>query len=185
MNKIEYGILGILIRYPVLILSALFNLEIFYIVFTPLTIYPVYYLLKFFFDTVLIGNVILVSQNIPIEMIKSCIAGSAYYLLLILNLSIPNIKIGKRIWMIFLSFLSFLVLNIIRVIMLVMIFMYNFAAFDVTHKLFWYALSTIFVVGIWFAEVKIFRINEIPVYSDMKFLLSLKKIKKSKRSKKH
>jgi hypothetical protein len=42
--------------------------------------------------------------------------------------------------------------------------------FDITHRIFWYALSTIFVAAIWFLEVYKFGIKEIPLYSDIKFL---------------
>jgi exosortase/archaeosortase family protein len=186
MKSLKVYIPGMLVRYSLLILSALFNLWIFYSVFRPLTVYPVYFIIKAFFDTALIGNIILINQSIPIEMIGACIAGSAYFLLLILNLSIPNIKLKKRIKMILLSFLSLLVLNIIRIVVLILVFMFGASLFDITHKIFWYALSTIFVVGIWFAEVKIFRIKDIPVFSDIKSLIhSMKKVKKAKRSKKH
>jgi hypothetical protein len=42
-------------------------------------------------------------------------------------------------------------------------------------------LSTILVAGIWILSIKIFKINKIPVYSDIKFLISLtKKPKKSR-----
>ena len=40
----------------------------------------------------------------------------------------------------------------------------------------WYLGSTLFVIGIWFIEVKLFKIKEIPIYSDIKFLyLNLRK----------
>jgi len=186
MKKLNVNVSGILVRYPLLILSSLFNLWIFYFIFTPLTIYPVYFIIKAFFDTALMGNIILINKIIPIEMIEACIAGSAYYLLFILNLSMPNIKFRKRIKMILFSFLSLLVLNIMRIVALILVFMFSISSFDITHKIFWYALSTIFVVGIWFLEVRIFRIKEIPVVSDIKSLFSsVKKVKKTKRSKKH
>jgi hypothetical protein len=43
-------------------------------------------------------------------------------------------------------------------------------------------MSTIFIVGIWFLEVHIFKIKEIPFFSDVKFLFS--QIKKQKGAKK-
>ena len=56
--------------------------------------------LGLFFDTLLMGNVILLDNRIPIEIVPACVAGSAYYLLLILNLSIAKIKLKTRIQMI-------------------------------------------------------------------------------------
>jgi exosortase/archaeosortase family protein len=187
--KIKVNILGILVRYSLLILSSLFNLWIFYFIFTPFTIYPVYVILNYFLGALLNGNnIILISGNAVgiMEMIPACIAGAAYFLLFILNMSVPNIKLKKRIQMILISFLSLLVLNIIRIIILGTLLISGSSLFDITHKIFWYVLSTIFVVGIWFAEVKIFRIKDIPVFSDIKSLIySMKKTRKSKRSSKY
>ncbi len=116
-------------------------------------------------------------------MIAACIAGSAYYLLLILNLSTPGIKLKKRISMILWAFSVFLAVNILRIFLLALIFIAGYSWFDITHKLFWYILSTIFVIAIWFIEVRLFKIKGIPFYSDMKFLytksLLTKKINKT------
>jgi exosortase/archaeosortase family protein len=164
-------ILDFSVRYLVLILVAIQGLWIFYFVFTPLTAYPVYWLLDLFYDAFLIsGYIIMVNQSIPIELIEACIAGAAYYLLLILNLTTRGIKLEKRVKMIAFAFSSFLVINILRIFVLSIIAISGSSFFDITHKLFWYALSTIFIVAIWFAEVRIFKIKEIPFYSDLKFL---------------
>lgn len=170
---------SILIRYLSLLILALPNLWIFYFIFTPLTVYPVYFILKLFFETTLInGNVVLINNAVPIEMIRACIAGSAYYLLLILNLSTSGINLKKRINMIALSFLSLLIVNILRIIFLAIIFIDGFSWFVLTHEFFWYFMSTIFVVGIWFAEIKIFSVKEKPFYSDVKFLYKHSKFMK-------
>ena len=90
--------------------------------------------------------------------------------------------------MLLFTFLSLLVLNILRIFFLSLVFVLGASLFDITHELFWYLGSTIFVVGIWFAGVKIFKVKEIPFYSDLKntgILKYLKKVKKSKRSKKN
>lgn len=174
---------SIILRYLILLIVAVPNLFLFYFIFTPLTVYPVYFLLNLVFNASLVQNTILLGQEYAIEIISACVAGSAYYLLLILNLSTPDIPIKKRLNMIFLSFLSLLILNILRIFILVLVLMILPNMFDVTHKLFWYFISILFVVGIWFTEVKYFRIKTTPVYSDIKFLI--KNIKKSKNSKKN
>jgi len=186
MNKIKRRFLDVFARYFILILVAMPNLYLFYLMFTPLTFYPVYFLLNLFFGASLIGGVIL-SGQIPIELINACIAGSAYYLLLILNLSIPNIKIRKRIKMVLFAFAFLLVINILRIFLLSTLLINGSVFFDLTHKIFWYLFSMLFVVGIWLFEIKIFKIKEIPVYSDLKFLWKnslLKDFKKSKRAEK-
>lgn len=170
MRKTSKRFLDILIRYAILILIALPNLWLFYFIFTPLTVYPVYFLLNLFFDVSLVSNLIEVLNCPSIEIIPACVAGSAYYLLLILNLSLQKIKLQKRLNMILIAFISFLLINIIRVFLLSTIFILDFSWFDIAHKLFWYIGSIVFVIGIWFAEMKFFKIKEIPFYSDIKFL---------------
>ncbi len=172
------GFLNIILRYLILILIALPGLVIFYFIFTPLTVYPVHFLLGLFFDAALLSKIHILVNNIPIEIIPACIAGSAYYLLLVLNLSTPKIKLKKRIYAILFSFAVFLILNILRIFILSLFAISGSPYFDVTHTVFWYGFSTIIVVGIWFVEVKIFKIKEIPFYSDIKFLFKKSLLKK-------
>lgn len=168
------NLLKIFIRYFIIVLIAIPNLFVFYFIFTPATIYPVFGLFKIFFkEVLLLGNTFQISGEFFIEIISACIAGSAYYLLFILNLSIPKIKIKKRLKMLLFSFAFLLVLNIIRIVVLSLIFVYSPETsnlFDISHKLFWYFGTTIFVILIWFVEVKTFKIKDIPVYSDIKYL---------------
>ncbi len=162
--------ISISMRYLILAAVAFPNLYIFYLIFTPLTAYPSYFALKLFFDASLVNGTIIKIGSSVIELIEACIAGSAYYLLLILNLSTPGIRPLKRTVMILLSFAFFLLINLSRIIFLSFLFIFDSAWFDISHKVFWYFGSSIFVIIIWFANVKIFAIKDIPVYSDIKFL---------------
>ncbi len=177
MNKISKQFINIFVRYIILFAVAIPNLWLFYFIFTPLTLYPVYFLLNLFFDAAVAGNTILIG-NFPIELIDACIAGSAYYFLLILNLSTPKINLKKRLNMIGFAFAFLLILNILRIFLLSSVAISGSYWFDIAHKLFWYLLSIVFVVGIWFTEVKIFKIKEIPLYSDVKFLYKKSLMKK-------
>jgi exosortase/archaeosortase family protein len=116
------------------------------------------------------GNILIIA-DVGIELVNACVAGSAYYLLLILNLATP-MKLKKRAYSIMFSFLCLLVLNILRIFVFSVLFLNDFSFFDTAHKLFWYGLSTVFVVAIWFLTVKLFRIKEIPVYSDVRKILN-------------
>ena len=154
-------------RYLILLLLGV-SLWIFYFIFTPLTVYPVYYLLKLFFNATLSGNMI-TFKGLEIQLIKACVAGSAYYLLLILNLSTPMTS-KTRLSSITFLFSSFLVINILRIFVF-SLFLINFLnLFSTLHLIFWYFLSTIIVVGLWLLNLKIFKIKSIPVYTDIKFL---------------
>jgi exosortase/archaeosortase family protein len=169
-------ILNVIIRYLILLVIGIIGTTFFYFIFSFLTIQPVYFLLSLFFNPSLVSNIIIIN-NLPIEIIGACIAGSAYYLLLILNLSIPNIKSAKRILMFLFSFSILLILNILRIFLLSVMYVSQVSFFDITHKLFWYVGSIVFVVGIWFLTVSLFKIKEIPFYSDIKFLLKKSKKK--------
>jgi len=166
--------LFILIRYMVL-LSLMFTLPIIYKILTPLTVYSTGYLLKIFYQ-VSINKDTLIILSKSIKLIPACVAGSAYLLALILNLSTP-IKAKKRIPTILFSITLLFLLNILRIFILSIMFIEESQFFDFTHKLFWYILSTIFVVATWFLTIKIFSIKEVPVYDDINYLF--KNIKSS------
>lgn len=169
--------LNLFLRYLILVLIALPGLDIFYAVFLPLTKYPVFWFLQIFLNPILSGDVIHIGAK-TIEIIGACVAGSAYYLLLILNLGTPNIKPLLRVKMILFSFLGFLVVNIIRIIILSFMYIANSSYFGIIHETFWYLGSTVLIVFIWFLEVKIFGIKGIPFYTDLKTLYKSSTLKK-------
>jgi len=175
-TKKRYNILNIFadifIRYLLVLLAGLKDLFVFYLIFTPLTVYPVYFLLSLLYPSTVSGTEILVGDY-SIKFIEACVAGSAYYLLFILNLT-TKMELRKRILSLLYSFFAFLILNIARIFLLSTLFINsncNFFVFDIIHKFFWYFLSTIFVVAIWFSEVRIFNIKTIPFYSDLMFFV--------------
>jgi exosortase/archaeosortase family protein len=176
--KKDRTLLNLVLRYAILIVFTILSVNTFYTIFTPLTIYPVYFILnQFFGNSYLMGNFIFVN-DLPIEIIGPCVAGSAYLLLLMLNISTPKIKLSKRIGMFFFSFFLLLLINIIRIIVLSLMFVSGNSFFDMAHLLFWYIGSVIFVIGIWFLSVKVFRVKEIPFYSDIRYLFNGSKLKK-------
>jgi len=165
---------NLIVRYAIILLLALF-FPVFYMIFTPLTLYPVYLILSLFYSVIIEKTALIVNGN-SINLIDACIAGSAYFLLAILNLSTPNVK--KRILSLAFGLLSFLLLNILRIVVLSALFLSNFSYFTETHLISWYVLTAFFVLAIWIMTVKIFRIKEIPAYSDF---ISLKNISKKKK----
>ena len=159
--------LKLFLRYLFLVLIALPGLLIFYFIFTPLTVYPVYWILSIFYHGITLSNEYIIFNSYSIQLIPACIAGSAYYLLLILNLATPmNPKM--RIKSLSFTILSLLVLNIARIVVFTALFVTGYQYFDFTHKLVWNLGSTVLVVAIWFANVYLFRIKAIPGYTDLK-----------------
>lgn len=190
-----------LIRYGLLLVLGLGNLFIFYLIFTPLTIYPVLDLISQFYDAVLLrsnptqtcdlaSNLFPSLKNIACmnttiffkgyfaSIIPACIAGAAYYLLLILNLSTPMSK-KQRAKSIFFLMSSFLFLNILRIFSFALLYVNKgFELFNIAHVATWYFGSTILVIFIWFINVFLLNIKSIPIYSDFKFIMNQIKGKK-------
>ena len=163
------------IRYIIIFLAGLGNLYIFYKILTPLTINTLAIILRLFTTATIISNTITL-PNITIELIPACIAASAYYLLFILNLSTPAIQFKNRPKILLISFLSLFILNIVRILILLTVNKTTY--FQPLHELFWYAISTIFVIAIWLFVVKKYKIKQIPVYDDVLYLYKLIKKKK-------
>ena len=165
------GVIELILRYLVLILLGLGNLAFFYIIFTPLTIYPVYYFLTKLFDPVFFISTAPIPaiyfKGYVAHIIPACVAGSAYYLLTILNLTAP-MKILKRLGSLAFMFLLFLILNITRIVVFANLVPVGYNYFDLTHQLTWYFGSTLMVIIIWFTNVLIFRIKTIPIYTDIR-----------------
>ena len=179
MNKDTRRYLEIFSRYLILILIALPGLKIFYDIFLPLTIYPSVWLFSLKYSPIVVGSTIFIGIK-KLEIIGACVAGSAYYFLLILNLTTGKIKVGKRIGLLLSTFAAFLIINILRIYILGVMYVDNSPYFNLAHKLFWYLGSTIFVVLIWFLGTYVFKVDGIPIYSDLKFMYSKTK-KKHKR----
>ena len=162
----------ILSRYFAIFLVSLGNLWIFYFLFTPLTFYASAYILGLFYEVSAINQFIFVKQAV-IEISKACVAGSAYYLLFMLDFSTRGIKLGKRLLvLIFTSFLLF-ALNIIRIIILALVKVNNIGFFDQLHAIFWYFVSVIYVFIVWVIASKVFKIEEVPFYSDFLYIKKL------------
>jgi len=171
-------VLSLLIRYGLLVVLAGGDLWVFYKVFTPLTIYPVTFILDKLYGAYLIeGTVKIVFQGIVIEIVRACVAGSAYYLLLMLNLTTPMKKIVHLKSILFL-FSAFFIANIVRIVIFAILFSNGYGYFDLAHRFTWYVLSTLLVIGVWFASVLIFRIEDVPGYSDMRKIIKEMKNKR-------
>src|SRR5574344_1046281 len=110
---------------------------IFYLIFTLLTVYFVYFLLNLFYSASLSGVEIFIG-GLTIKIIDACVAGSAYYLLFMLNFSVPKISINIRTKMILYSFGILFLLNVFRIFFLSILAINGSAYFDFAHKLFWY-----------------------------------------------
>lgn len=169
MNNKE--VFNLLTRYIILLLLPLNGLFIFYFIFTPLTVKPFFYFLHLFYpETTLLENNTILFKGYYAQIISSCVAGAAYYLLAILNLTTP-MPIKKRIASLFFLFFSFMFLNILRIFSFTLLIEKGYNYFEAAHLFAWYFGSTLLVVFVWFVNVLIFQIKAIPIYTDFKNLI--------------
>ncbi len=171
MKKSDKKLYSILARYIILLIIVAFSLPIIYALFTPLTINLTSFILDLFYEIITNKELIIINKTTHVYIVDACVAGSAYLLLLILNLTI-DMKLETRIRSILYSFIALFLLNVIRIAILASLYHNQVPYVDFTHAIFWYGLSTLFVIGIWFLTVKKFNIKEIPFYSDYKKLMS-------------
>jgi exosortase/archaeosortase family protein len=170
---------SLLIRVAILLL---FPIAIFYNVFLPLTIWPVYLLLKLLdFNAIISSNMIML-DNLPLLFISACIAPYAYYLMLALIMLTKDILPLTRIKMLLLASLLILSANVARIILLIYILSaFGNDAFQTVHIALWFFISTLYIAILWLLLAYIFKIKSIPVYSDFKFLLAKSFLRKKPR----
>jgi exosortase/archaeosortase family protein len=175
MNRRE--VLGILIRYFILLLVAFLNVKynLLYEIFTDLTVLPVKMILELIYPYLqYIPAYDCPAQIAPALVLKgyyaciidACVAGAAYLFLLLLNLSTPMHAV-KRVKSIVFLIATFLILNIIRIVAFIMLVTVGYKYFDFVHELTWILGSTILIIAVWFLNVWLFKIKSIPGYTDM------------------
>lgn len=169
------------IRYLILLLISIIGLKIIYIIFTPLTVHLSYFILNLIDSSSSLVSINTIYFNGDYaELIPACIAGSAYLLLLILNLSTP-MSYSKRMYSLIFSLASFFIFNVLRIVLFAYLYTEGYRYFNFTHLLTWYFGSTLLIVLVWFSSVHLFKISSTPVYSDISLIIS--KTKKSRRIK--
>lgn len=163
------------------LIALIIRPSIFYVIFSYLTIYVPFLLLRLFgFNAIIEPSVSSIYINqYSFFFVPACIASSAYYLMSLLVLTTRDISLNKSIKMLLIGFLGIFTLNIIRIVFLILVFIYfGLDIFNKVHLVFWYGVSTLFVVIIWLFLTKLYKIKTIPVYSDIKYLYKLSKTKK-------
>lgn len=162
------GLFEVFSRYIFLLLLILlisFSNSV-YNIFLIFTIYPLNFLLSFFYNSSIYESMIVIGSQ-AIDLIPACIGISAYVLLIILNLT-TKMPIKKRMYSLIFSVFSLLLLNILRIFLLSVLLINDFLYFEQIHKFLWYFMSIILVIIIWFATAYLFKIKNIPIYSDIK-----------------
>ncbi len=168
MSKIQ----SITIRYFLLIIISLGNFWIIYKTFTFPTITLSYFFIHLIYPLSLLeGNTIQYSSKL-LAIIAPCVAGAAYFLLLLLNLG-TSMPLKTRIKSLVFLILTFFLINILRIVLFAVLFARNYLYLDLLHSITWHFLSIFIVIILWFINIRLFNIKQIPFYSDLKYLYSL------------
>lgn len=169
----SFLVLGL--RWISALLLALFY-PLFYIVFSPLTLWASYGILLLFLDATLQRTTILAGHT-TLVFVPACTAASAYLLLALLILLTRGISFKQGIFLFLLGSGLIFVANIIRIqILFYLLFNVGKNYFETLHLFIWKVLSSVYVAGVWIFLTWKFKIKGIPVVDD--FLFVLKKIKR-------
>lgn len=162
------NLLLLLSRYIALVVISFPDLHLISYLVSPLTIFPVFWILSFLDPlSAVLSSTDIFFKTHTISLVSACIGVSAYFLLIILNLSTP-MHLSKRIKSLVFLILSFLILNIARIVIFALLLANGFQYFDIAHQVVWYFGSTIMVILLWFGNVWLFNIRAIPIYTDIK-----------------
>ena len=174
-NKIN----SIILRYLCIVIVTLHVLyaglnNIFYTVFTPLTLEPLSFILTKVYGSGIVEGSILYLKGTVAEVAPACIAGAAYFILTILVLSSPSKKKTYLYGLLFL-YSSFLVLNLLRIFLFSVWLAEGISYFKEAHLVMWYLGSTLLVALLWISNVRIFKVDSTPFYTDLLTLQSIRK----------
>jgi exosortase/archaeosortase family protein len=162
----------LIIRMLSLIFILVFSKDIIYPILKFLTIKLSYIFLLPLRPTIQNASTFIIKGQV-IEIVPACVALSAYILFSILILSTKDLRLIKTLKFLIYGSLAILIINIIRIDVLIyaLIFMGS-RLFEPVHLLFWKVLSGVVVVVIWIYLTRKYNITEIPIYSDVKYLIN-------------
>ena len=156
-------------RYLFAVFLALFP-GLYYLVFTPLTLYLSFLIMKLYYSASLSGNIITIGVQ-QLEFIPACTAASAYLLLSLLILLTKDISLKKGIALFLYGSALILVANLIRIEILVIILLEKgINYFETLHLFFWKVLASLYVAFVWILLIKKYKIKNTPIYSDFVYL---------------
>ncbi len=152
--------------------SGVLPANLFYFLFSPLTVYLSYGLLSLVHGSVTLdGHVIMVGSQ-AVELIPACVAASAYLLLALLILLTRGISLRKGMLMFVVGSVLILIANVLRIeILTSLLLTKQVNYFETLHLLIWKVMSSAYVVVVWIVLCKLFSVKTIPVYSDLQHLI--------------
>ncbi len=142
--------------------------SVFYFLFFPITIYVCYFLLLSYHP--LLTKDALTLGGRSFVFLEACIASAAYWLFWVLIVSLKDVNVKKKIKALLSCYFLFFLMNIFRIILLIFISLkFGDKWFDLVHLTFWKFVSGVYVALVWIIVIKIYKINAVPLYDDLKF----------------
>lgn len=113
-------------------------------------------------------------NNINLEFVKACVATSAYYLLALLILTTKDIGLKNSIKMFLIGSLLIFIMNILRItLLIIMVLNLGLDWFNAIHLTFWYIVSSLYVFLVWIFLIRLYKVKNIPVFSDLVYLTKI------------
>ena len=162
------------IRWISALLLAVFY-PLFYVVFSPPTLWVSYGILQFFLEATLTGTTILAGGK-TLLFVPACTAASAYLLLALLILLTRGISFKTGVKLFLLGSLLIFAANIVRIqFLFYLLFTVGKNYFETLHLLIWKVLSSAYVAVVWIFLTWKFKLKETPLVSDFQYILKIKK----------
>lgn len=159
--------------------AVLIGYPLFYMIIAPLTLHVSYFFFNIFVPSALIGTKIMTLTD-SFEFIPACVATSAYILLALLVFLTKDISWNEQLQMIIYGWLAILAFNILRIELLLLTYLRFETAFETLHLFVWKFMSTAFVVLLWLGLARLYKVKAIPVYSDLRHIISMIKPSRKK-----
>ncbi len=170
MGMRSLWVLGI--RWITALILAIFY-PVFYLVFSPLTLWVSYGILRLFTDVTLAGTTLLAGGK-TLVFVPACAAASAYLLLALLILLTRGISFRLGVKLFLLGGSLIFVANIVRIqVLFYLLFNVGKNYFETLHLLIWKVLSSAYVAGVWIYLTWKFKIQGTPIVSDFHYTLRL------------
>jgi len=116
------------------------------------------------------GNILSFGSS-KVEFVDACSALGAYILLGLLVLLTKDVSFWKGVKVFLLGCLMILIANIIRIdLMIIILENYGMNLFETLHMVIWKFVSVVYVALVWIFLVWKFKIKNIPLWSDLKYL---------------
>jgi len=144
--------------------------ELISLILVPLTAYVSYAFLFLFFGASIYGTIVSFG-SFSVEFVEACAALGAYILMGMLVLLTKDIGFKRGLKVFVIGSLLILIANVLRILLMAFV-LKNFSVnlFATLHYFIWNFVSGVYVALVWVGLVYKFKVKNIPIYSDLKFL---------------